>query len=151
MAISAGIFDKLYRNSGTYEAPVLVEIDTVTDVSLADERNEISVKLRAFDTETVLTGQRKLSFEFKLATDAANANWTALQEAYLNHSDIELFGFYKYIDDGGEPGDGSKAIRATCRVTKFPLDQPLEDVDSGDVVCRPSATAENEPEIYTVE
>lgn len=149
MSLSAGLFDKLFRNSGTYGTPVLVEVDIIEDMSMPDERNDITFKLRKDDVETYLGGQRKLSFDFKLATDSGNASWTAFQTAYLTHADIELFGFYKYVDDAGQPDTGSKAIRATCRCLAFPLDQPLEDMDAGDVVCKPSATAANAPEIYT--
>jgi len=150
MAYSAGLFDKLYRNTGTHNTPVLVEIDIVEDVKIPDERNEITGKLRANDHEAVLTGQRKLGFEFKLATNPTNANWEALQSAYLNHTTVELFAFYHYVDNAGQPGAGSKAIRAICEVVAFPMEQPLEDLDSGDVVCKPSLNADYAPSIYTV-
>ena len=150
MSLSAGLFDKLFRNTGTHGTPVLVEVDNIESLKISDERNEITVKLRSFDTETVLTGQRKLSFEAKMACDSGNANWAAVQTAYLNHTTIELFAFYKYIDDGGQPDTGSKAIRAECHVTSFPIDQPLEDVDTTDVTFKPSANAAYEPDIYTV-
>lgn len=148
-AFSAGLLDKLFYNSGTYGSPTLTLVDNIEDLNFLDERNEIMLKIRAKDHEAILTGQRKISVEFKMTTDSSNAVWTAFQTAYLGHTTIELFCFYKYTDSSGAPAAGSKAYRVICEVSKFPLSQPLETIDSGDVVCKPSANASNAPSIYT--
>lgn len=157
MSFSAGLLDKLYINDianggvlgGT---PVLKLVDEIEDLKIPDKRNEISGKLRKFDVVGILVGQRELSFEFKHAINPESETWLLLQEAYLNKTTVELFGFYKYADTvtPGTPDIGSKAIRAECQVVEFPIDQPLEDIDSGDVVCKPSLNAVEQPSIYEV-
>lgn len=157
MGYSAGLLDKLMYNDisaggvlgGT---PVLALIDEIEDLKIPDKRNEISGKLRKFDVVGILVGQRELSIEFKLAINPTSTVWQLFQTAYLNKTTIELFAFYLWIDvaGNGQPDAGSKAIRVECQVVEFPIDQPLEDMDSGDVVCKPSLNAVEQPSIYEV-
>ena len=151
---SVGLFDHLYRNSNTHASPTLVEVDAIDDLDSPSERNQISVKLRRYDNELVLMGQLKKSLTFKLATEPADASWLAIKASHDNNTPIEMFAFYYYVDNAGQPAATSKALRATFVVTKFGISQPFEGLDVNEVEMMPSANAVGgltlvEPAFYT--
>jgi len=148
MTMSAGLYDKLYLNTGTYASPTLVEIDGIGDVDAQYDRNAIEVKLRRFDMITNLPGLRKRSFSFPIVSEPDAAVCVALRAAIDTGSTKELFFFYKYIDDGGQPDTGSKAVRAQVIISKFSESQKLEDLDVNEVECQIAAnllTGSTEP------
>lgn len=152
---SAGLFDHIYRNSNTYASPTLVEVDAIDDIESPSERNVISVKLRRYDNELNLLGQLKKSLTFKIATEPADTSWLAIKAAHDNNTPIEMFLFYFYVDNAGQPAATSKALRATFVVSKFGLSQPLEALDVNEVEMMPSANGVGglgivEPAFYTV-
>lgn len=151
---SAGLFDHLFRNSNTYASPTLVEVDAIEDLDAMSERNAITVKLRRYDNELNLLGQFKRSLSFKLATEPADASWLAIKAAHDNNTPIEMFAFYFYVDNAGQPASTSKALRATFVVSKFGQSQPFEGLDVNEVEMIPSANAVGgltlvEPAFYT--
>jgi len=151
MAFSAGLFDKLYRNSGSYGTPTFGELDAVADVDVTHEGNPIEVKLRRNGYVSNLFGLKKLAVSFALATEPDNTHWAALQTNFNSKTVAEFFLFYK----GDSSTSGSKAIRFPAYVTKFSNPQKLEDLDVNDVELSPSANVfstntTTDPVVYTV-
>lgn len=152
---SAGIFDALFYNSGTYSSPTLVKIDGIENVTFDDDRNPIALKVRRYMTELNLTGQRVLKLGYNIMTEPGGTVWDALHAAYNARTAIELFCFYKYTDDSGAPSTGDKAIRVNTEISKFSRNQSLEEIDMNEVEHIPSArlqgseTAIHEPAVYT--
>ena len=153
---SAGIFDALFYNSGTYASPTLVKIDGLENLTFDDDRNVIPLKIRRYMTELNLTGQMVKKLSFGLMTEPGGTVWDAIHAAYNNRTAIEIFAFYKYTDNSGSPSSGDKAIRLNCKVSKFSRNQELEAIDMNDVELVPSArlmasqSSVHEPDIYTV-
>lgn len=171
MGFSAGLYDVLTFNNyavygtgggGTYATPQHVVIDGFEDLDATDERNAIGpAKLRRYDSEMSLLGQRKIDFGFSLACEPDNAVWQVLHEAYLNKTPVEIFAFYKFINDGsGLPDSGSLASRATVLISQFGPPQKLEGIDVNELKLMPSLNPVDpldvdtptivEPEDYTV-
>jgi hypothetical protein len=152
---SAGLFDKIFLNTGTGTAPTLAEIDAISDLDLSDEWNAIAVKLRRNQYESNLLGLGKMEISFDIATEPDNSVWQALKNAKINKTVCEVFVFYKFIDDGsGQPDTGSKAIRVPVYVAQFGHPQKLEDLDVNPVKLLPSANVfsdntTTDPSVYT--
>lgn len=149
MPFSAGLYDVLTFNNyavygtgggGTYATPEHVVIDGFEDLDATDERNAIGpAKLRRYDSEMNMLGQRKIDFGFSLATEPDNAVWVQLHTCYLEKLPIEIFAFYKFIDDGsGMPDSGSKANRGTFVISQFGPPQKLEGIDVNELKLIPS-------------
>lgn len=151
MPFSAGLFDKLYRNSGTFGTPTFAELDAISDVDVTIEGNPIEVKLRRNGFVSNLFGLKKLAVSFPLATEPDNVQWLAIQTSFNSKTVGEYFLFYK----GDSATAGSKAIRFPAYVTKFGFPQKLEDLDVNDVELAPSANVfstntTTDPVVYTV-
>ena len=152
---SAGIFDALYYNSGTYASPTLVKIDGISDLEMSDELNAILIKIRRFGHELNLPGQFKKGLTFTLLSEVGATAWEFLRTKWLAKTDFEVFVFYKYTDNAGAPTAGDKAIRIHGMLSKFPLTQPLEGADESACEFVPSVrlqgaeTSIHEPAVYT--
>lgn len=151
MALSAGLYDHLYNNTGTYGSPTFTEITAIGDVDVTNEANEIEVKLRKNTYVSNLVGLKKFGVSFPIAVDTADSTFTALQTAFNSKTVGEYFLFYK----GDSSTSGSKAIRFPAYVTKISNPQKLEDLDVADIQLSPSANVfstatSTDPVIYTV-
>ena len=134
MTFSAGLYDYLGLNTGTFALPTIEEIDGIGDLDATNKRNGIKFKLRRFDSEVSLPGLFDRSFKFDIASEPDNSVWQAIKDAFESGETIEIFAFYKFIDDGsGEPDTGSKAQRAQVIVTDFSPPQKIEDLDVNSV------------------
>jgi hypothetical protein len=137
MAVKLGLDAKLYRNTGTYAAPVWNEVKNVKDVTLNLEAGEADVTTRgnAGWRATVAT-LKDASIEFEMVWDSADDDFGAIRDAFLNRSPIELA-----VMDGDIATSGSQGLRASCIVTKFSRNEPLEEEITVSVTVKPTYAA----------
>jgi len=146
MSIKLGMEAKLYRNTGTYEAPTWVEMTNVKDLTLNLEKGEADVTTRANQGWRATAGTLKEgSVEFEMAWDTADAGFTAIKDAWFGGTTVELA-----VMDGDITVDGTQGLRATFAVISFTRNEPLEEAMSVNVTVKPTY-AEHAPEWMEVE
>ena len=145
MGIKLGMEAKLYRNTGTYAAPTWVELTNVKDLTLNLEAGEADVTTRgnAGWRATVAT-LKDGSIEFEMVWDTTDTNFTAIQDAFFNNTDIEFA-----VMDGDVAASGSQGLRATMSITNFSRSEALEEALMVSVNAKPTY-AVNAPEWMTV-
>ncbi|MBN2559364.1 MAG: hypothetical protein JXQ75_00335 [Phycisphaerae bacterium] len=136
-----GMYAKLYRNTGTYAAPVWAEIANVKDVTLNMEKGEADVTTRANSGWRATVGTLKeASLEFEMVWDTADAGFQAIQSGWFNDEPLEVA-----VMDGPIDESGSEGLRATMSVISFSRKEPLEDAISVSVSLK-VARSEHPPE-----
>ena len=145
MGIRLGMNAKLYRNSGTYPAPVWAEMPNVRDVTLNLEAGEADVTTRGnAGWRATLATLKDGSIEFEAVWDNEDDGFTALQQAYFGNQTIEIAAM-----DGDITAPGSEGLRATMSVTNFSRNEPLEEAITASISLKP-AYAVNPPEWMVV-
>ncbi len=148
MAIRLGLHAKLYRNSGTYASPTWDEIGNVKDVTLNLEAGEADVTTRANNGWKATAATLKdASIEFQMVWDTGDTDFLAIRDAYLNNTNIEVAAMDGAITGLGS--SGSQGLRATCMVTSFTREEPLEEALTVSVTLKPSYSG-NAPSWMTV-
>jgi hypothetical protein len=134
MAVKLGLDAKLYRNTGTFPAPVWDEIKNVKDVTLNLEAGEADVTTRgnAGWKATVAT-LKDGSVEFEMVWDTADTDFAAIRDAFLNKTPIDLA-----VLDGDVTITGTQGLRADFMVTKFTRSEPLEEAITASVTVKPT-------------
>ena len=141
MSIRLGMNAKLYRNTGTYEAPVWAEMPNVKDANLNLETGEADVTTRGnAGWKATLATLKSGSIEFEAVWDNEDDGFSALQQAYFGNQTIEIAAM-----DGDITASGSEGLRATMSVTNFSRNEPLEEAITANVTLKP-AYAVNAPE-----
>ena len=115
MAVKLGLDAKLFRNTGTYAAPTWNEIKNVKDVTLNLEAGEADVTTRGNNgwRATVAT-LKDGSIEFEMVWDSTDDDFTAIRDAFLNKTALEMA-----VMDGDVLTAGSQGLRASFMVTGF--------------------------------
>jgi len=145
MGVRLGMEGKLYRNSGTYAAPVWEEIGNVKDLTLNLEKGEADVTVRANAGWRATVGTLKEgSIEFSMVWDTGDAGFAAIKDAWFNNTPIEMA-----VLDGPVDVPGSEGLRATFSVIKFGREENLEEAMTVPVSLKPSYAA-NPPEWMVV-
>lgn len=141
MAIKMGFACKLFRNTGTYASPVWAEVKIVKDVQLNLEDEEADATTRAAGGwQEAEPSIRKGGLEFQMPWDPADTNLTAIRDAYLNRTSIDLAAL-----DGPASGSNSQGLRALQKVFKFSRGEPLNGVATIDVSIKPCYEVTNPP------
>src|SRR4051812_18972926 len=79
-----GLEAVLYRNSGTYNVPVLVPLDNAKDVTLNMEKGNADISSRGGGSWKAVVGVLKdASVDFTLIWNTSDANFTAIKNAFL--------------------------------------------------------------------
>ncbi len=145
MSFTLGLEAKLYRNTGTYGIPVWEEIEDAQDVSLNLEAGEAEAKRRGgggwAETIAALKGA---SIEFGLLYRSSNTDFTALRDAYLNRTAIDIL-----VLDGDVATTGSQGLRAACHITNFSREEPLEEALTVSVTAKPTPNDDSPPAWFT--
>jgi hypothetical protein len=145
MAVKLGLDARLYRNTGTYAAPVWNEIKNVKDVTLNLEAGEADVTTRAnAGWRATVATLKDGSIEFEMVWDTADDDFAAIRDAFLNRTSIEFA-----VMDGDIASSGSQGLRATCMVTSFSRNEALEEAITVSVTVKPTF-AINPPSWMTV-
>jgi hypothetical protein len=134
MSVKLGLDAKLYRNTGTFPAPVWNEVKNVKDLTLNLEAGEADVTTRANNgwRATVAT-LKDASVEFEMLWDSADDDFGTIRDGFLNKTPIEFA-----VMDGDITVAGSQGLRATCMVTNFSRNEPLEEAIMTNVVIKPT-------------
>ena len=137
MAVKLGLSAKMYRNTGTYASPVWNEIKNVKDLTLTLETGEADVTTRgnAGWRATVAT-LRDASVEFEMVWDTSDDDFSAIRNAFLNNTSLEVA-----VMDGDITTSGSQGLRATCMVTSFSRSEALEEAITVSVTIKPTYAA----------
>jgi len=145
MGVRRGMDGKLYRNTGTYAAPVWEEIGNVKDLTLNLEQGEADVTVRANAGWRSTVGTLKEgSIEFSMVWDTGDPGFAAIKDAWFNNTPIEMA-----VLDGPVDVPGSEGLRATFSVIKFGREENLEEAMNVPVSLKPSYAA-NPPEWMVV-
>lgn len=129
MAVILGLNAKLYRGTAGTTASTLM--NNVKDVSLSLEEGDADVTTRAANGWKMSVGTLKeASLEIGMLYDPENADFTAVQSAFLNHSPLAFF-----VSDG--QGNG---LDADFSITNFSIEQLLEEAISVSVTAKPTLT-----------
>ena len=145
MSVNLGLDAKMFRNTGTYATPVWDEIKNVRDVTLSLETGEADATTRGNNgwRATVAT-LKDGSVEFDMVWDAADDDFTALRDAFLNKTALDMA-----VMDGDIATSGSQGLRASFMITNFSRNEPLEEAITASVTVKPTYSA-NPPEWMTV-
>jgi hypothetical protein len=137
MPAKLGLDAKLYRNTGTFATPAWDIIGNVRDLTLNLETGEADVSTRGNNGWRATVGTLKdASLEFEMVWDTADADFTAIRDAFLNNTTIEFA-----IMDGlisGVGSSGSQGLRALFRIASFSRDEALEEAITVSVTAKPT-------------
>lgn len=126
MASLVGYEGSIYYNSGTTGSPVWSEIDTVRDVTLNLEGNEVDDTSRTTDGwRSRKQGLKQWGADFEMVYNTANTAWQKVRQSFFENTTIEVL-----ILDQDIQVDGAEGLRGTVFVTNFEKSEPLEDVQS---------------------
>jgi len=141
MGVKLGMQAKLFRNTGTYAAPVWAVMDNVKDLTLNLEKGEADVTTRGNQGWRAILGTLKEgTVEFEMVWDTEDEGFGAIQQAYFGDDTIEVA-----VMDGDITASGSQGLRATMSVTKFSRSEPLEEALTVSVTLKPAYSV-NPPE-----
>jgi len=149
MTERVGIDCRMFRNTGAWDTPTLVDVDNIRDVTKSQEWATAEFKTRAKKhvrkKRTLLT--RALEFQLEHNPDEAtnNANFEAVRDAFEDREAI----FELYVLDGDVAVTGNQGLHAEFIVTKFERAEPLEDAVIYDVSLD-LAVSEHDPEWHVV-
>jgi hypothetical protein len=137
MSVKLGLDAKMFRNTGTFATPVWNEIKNVRDVTLSLETGEADATTRGNNgwRATVAT-LKDGSVEFDMVWDSADDDFTAIRDAFLNKTALELA-----VMDGDIATSGSQGLRASFMITNFSRNEPLEEAITASVTVKPTYSA----------
>ena len=145
MSVKLGMQAKLYRNTATHETPMWDEMTNVKDLTLNLEKGQADVTTRGNNGWKASVGTLKDGgIEFEMVWDTEDEGFTAVRDAYLNDTALELA-----VMDGDITVAGSQGLRASFVVTNFSRKEPLEEGISVSVTLK-VAYSDNAPEWMTV-
>ena len=127
MGTKLGLDCKLYR--GDAGATANVEMTNVTNVTLSLSKGEADITTRAAQGWKMTAATLKeASIEFEMLYDPEDADFIAVQAAFLNGTPLAIF-----VSDGS--GNG---LDCDCDVTGFDIDQSLEEAVKVSVTLKPT-------------
>lgn len=143
--LKLGMEAKLYRNSGLYATPTWDELQNVKDLTLNLEAGEADVTTRGnAGWRATIATLKDGSIEFDMLWDTADANFTALKDAFFGGTTVEFA-----VMDGDILVTGSQGLRAEMSITGFSRSEALEEAMMVSVTAKPTYSA-NAPEWMTV-
>lgn len=145
MAIT-GLTCELNRNTGTYGTPVWDAIGLTKDVTLNLEAASADASSRGSGGwREYVQGLKDSSIEFEMVYDPADADFTAISDAFFNGTVLDVVAL-----DGPSGTSGSQGLRMTCVVENFSRSEPLEEAVTVSVVLKPTPNTDSPPEWFTV-
>lgn len=132
---------KTYRNTGSYGTPVWDEITLIKDLTLNLTKDKADVTTRASGGwKEFVDGLKDGNVEFSHLWDSGNADFTAIQSAYLNNTALEML-----IYDGLVATVGNQGLRAHMMVESFTRNEVLGEALMLDVGMSPVKNANAAP------
>jgi len=141
MAIVLGLDAKLYRNTAVWATPTWSLVDNVRDLTTSVEKGDADVSTRGSGgwrqhAVTLKDG----SIDFEMVWDTADAEFTALKDAFFNDTTVEMAALDLLVATTGAQG-----LHADFNVGDFSRAEALEDALKVSVKLSPARTA-NTPE-----
>lgn len=132
MPLQTGAQDKFYYNTGTDVTPTWIEIGQIGDLSVNGMgQNMAEVKMREAGWVLNLPGLKKTdNITFALMFNVGNTVFDALLALFF--ADPQVATQYA-VANGAIATSGTEYFKAFCFIANFPLNQPLEEVDTADV------------------
>lgn len=113
----------LYYNNGTEESPAWLPINTVKDVTLNLERNEIDDTSReAEGWRSRKAGLAQWGADFDMIYKTSVVAWEKVRQSFFRNESVEILAL-----DGDLDIDGSEGLRGVAFVTNFERNEPLEE------------------------
>lgn len=145
MAIRLGMDAKLYRNSADYASPTWAEVKNVKDLTLNLEASEADVTTRGnAGWRATIAALKDGSIEFEMVWDTADADFTALKNAFFDSTPLDFA-----VLDGDIETAGTQGLRAVMSITGFSRSEALEEAITVSVTAKPTYSA-NPPTWMTV-
>lgn len=137
MSVRLGLDAKLFRNTGDYATPMWVEMKNVKDLTLNLEASESDVTTRGnAGWRATIAALKDGSIEFDMVWDTADADFTAIKDAFFGNTTIEFA-----VMDGDVAASGSQGLRALMSITGFSRSEPLEEAITVSVTAKPTYSA----------
>lgn len=131
MAIVLGLDCELCRGEAGSKGETVMT--NVKDVTLNLESGEADVTTRATKGwRASVATLKEGSLEFGMNYDPADADFTAIQTAFLSNTPLAFF-----VSDGQETAHG---LDADFSITAFNIEQPLEEAMTVSVTAKPTAS-----------
>jgi len=145
MGKQVGLSCELNYNTGTFAVPVWSEIDLVRDVTLSLEAAEADASTRGSGgwRETIQS-LKDAGLEFEMANDSADAAFTAIKDAFINGTSVDVL-----VLDGPVATTGSQGLRMISAVSAFSRSEPLEEVVTVSSTLKPTPNADSVPVWFT--
>lgn len=145
MSVTRGKDFKLYRNTDNpYDnSPTWSLVENVKDVTRNLESNLADASTRASSFQMQVATLKTLSVDFQMVYDNG-ADVTAFETAFYTNANIEL----AFLDDLISVS-GAKGLRSMFQVSKFNINEALEDVGLVDVTVAPAYYPTNIPRRVT--
>lgn len=124
---------KLYRNTGTYGAPILSEVSLISDLSVTVAWDEASADARESRIKQFRKTLLGLDFTGRLKKKIGDANYEAIMDAMLSDATLDLF-----ILDGDKDTVGVRGWRCDAQIFSASEDQALGNVLYEDIIIKPS-------------
>ncbi len=142
MAVVRGKDFKLYRNSDDpYDnSPTWTLVDNVRDLTRNLEKALADASIRGSTFRQQVGTLKDLSLDFQMVYDPSDTDLVAYENAFYDDSNIETL-----ILDGPIGTAGSKGIRFMAQITKFTVNEALEDVGLVDVTVTVGYDSSNLP------
>jgi hypothetical protein len=141
MALKFGFACRLFRNTGSWGAPTWAHITLARDAKLVMEDAEFDASSRGSGGfEQFEPTTRRWSIETSILYDPADTQYTALRDAYLARTALDLAAL-----DGASSGANSQGMRASFKIFQFSRNEALRDGLTLDLVFKPCFEQTNLP------
>ena len=144
MASVLGLDCKAYRNTGLYGSPTWNEVPNIRDLTIPMEKTKADVSSRNSKYRMSRGTLRDINITFSMVWDNADADFTALRDAWLNDTSIDMV-----FLDGAVGTAGSQGPRAYYEVIKFERTENLEEAAMVNVELAPTHNLTNPPTWFT--
>jgi predicted secreted protein len=135
MAFKLGLSAKLYRDTGS----AWDEVTNVKNLTLNMDKGEADVSTRGNGGwKATIAALKDASVEFDMVWDLADADLTAIRDAYLNNTVVRFIILDGAIDTAAA---GCAGLKASFMVTKFSIPQNLEEAIMCQVTMKPTYSA----------
>jgi len=131
MGVKISLDLALYRNTGTFLAPVWNIVDNVKDVALNRTMGEGDASSRLNDVKMSEPVLQDASFEFAMVDDDTDTDLIAFRAAFDNRTIVEFASVYRATGAG---------FRYECKIFGLSEPQPLENVNVINVSAKPCYT-----------
>lgn len=127
--LRVGLKGYLYYNAGTYNSPSWTAISIVNDkVMLGLEKTMAAFVCRGSTFEENLPLIKKAPLSWKMLSDTSDSVHDVLRDMFINDTVADL----AFADDAIATS-GTRYWRADYYLSKFPMDQPLDQANNVEV------------------